>query len=187
MFGKSNENFHVLIVTNDGQPDLDCGNHDKFIKLYKQQTRHYIDCLMEATGIPEGWLNRHFKICRMGNHKPTYFIHSKIMIVDGKKGVLSSTNLTDRSLRKDIQDRELGIKLECQKGLTQELMTQMLNTYSTGERGFSTVKEAMHQIDSPQSLLVSEKPFSATNIPAKKAGLMAFGATAKTAAHGIFW
>lgn len=183
------EDFHVLIVTNNGQPDLDCGNHDKFIKLYKQQTRHYLDTLMVQASIPTDWLNSRFKICRMGNHSPTHFIHSKIMIIDGSKGTLSSTNLTDRSLRPDLQDRELGIRLDAYPGLVQDLQMKMFRTYVAKQQANTptTLRSILKAVDTQESLLVSEKPFSETNIAAKKAGLLAFGATAKTAAHGIFW
>lgn len=180
--------FYVLIVTNDGQPDLDCGSHDDYIRLFKRQTQYYLECLILDNHIPETWINQHFRICHLGNHDPTYFLHSKIIIADGTSGFLSSTNLSDRSLRRGFRDRELGTCLDGFPGLASDLENLMLTAYAHhGEPPAKNIPDLMESWKEKKGLLNQDMQFSLKDMPSKKIKMAVFGNAIKALNHGIFW
>lgn len=141
---RNNEPFHVVLVTNTGQPDEPSCVTQLLTPLYQKASLAGMCRLAMKAGITREQFEQCFICCRLAEEGTDTLIkvHTNILIVDGKYALRSSSNLSDRSWSDKPTDTELGVFLEGDKvtTLTRNLMEKYVGKVGNYEDFFHAVQ-----------------------------------------------
>jgi len=126
---ENSEKFHVVVVTNTGQPDEPSLVAQILCPLYLKASLAGVCRLAMKAGISKENFEECFVACRLSEEKTDKLIkvHTNILIVDQKYALRSSSNLSDRSWSDKPTDTELGIFIEGEQ--VTKLLESLIHKY----------------------------------------------------------